>query len=81
MRAIMGERRFQREYMNNPINEGTIFEEKHIRFGKMLRMREYRGIICYTDPSFQILGDGRLQGNDAGRHHAAGEIPRTESVC
>lgn len=52
-RVEMGERRFQKEYMNNPVNEGTIFEEKHIRFGKMLRMREYRGIICYTDPSFK----------------------------
>ena len=46
MRGIMGERRFQREYMNNPVNAGTVFEEKHIRFGKMLRMREYRAIVC-----------------------------------
>ena len=53
MRGIMGERRFQREYMNNPVNAGTVFEEKHIRFGKMLRMREYRAIVCYTDPSFK----------------------------
>ena len=53
MRGIMGERRFQREYMNNPVNAGTTFEEKNIRFGKMLHLREYRGIICYTDPSFK----------------------------
>lgn len=53
MRGLMGERRFQREYMNNPVNAGTTFEEKNIRFGKMLHLREYRGIICYTDPSFK----------------------------
>lgn len=53
MRATIGERRFQCEYMNNPINTGTIFEEKHIRCGKMLHMREYRAIFCYTDPSFK----------------------------
>ena len=53
MRRVMGERCFQREYMNNPINEGTVFEEKNIRFGKMLRMCDYRALVCYTDPSFK----------------------------
>lgn len=53
MRGIMGERRFQREQMNNPINEGTVFEKKYIHYGKMLRLQDYRGIICYTDPSFK----------------------------
>jgi predicted phage terminase large subunit-like protein len=53
LRIEMGERRFQKEYMNNPINEGTIFEKKYIRYGKMLRPRDYRAIVCYTDPSFK----------------------------
>ncbi len=53
MRATMGEIRFQKEYMNNPINAGTVFEKKYIRFGRMLQLREYRAMVCYTDPSFK----------------------------
>lgn len=50
---FVGERRFQKEYMNNPINEGTVFQNKHIRYGKMLDLKHYRSLICYTDPSFK----------------------------
>lgn len=53
MRVEMGERRFQKEYMNNPITEGTVFEKKDIRYGKMLPLRQYRSLVCYTDPSFK----------------------------
>jgi len=53
LRTFMGERRFQKEYMNNPINEGAVFLLKHIRYGKMLPLKEYRSLICYTDPSFK----------------------------
>lgn len=53
LRTYMGERRFQKEYMNNPINEGAVFLRKHIRFGKILPLKEYRSLICYTDPSFK----------------------------
>lgn len=53
MRTFMGERRFQKEYMNNPINEGTVFLDKHIRYGKMLDFKFYKQLICYTDPSFK----------------------------
>lgn len=53
LRTYMGERRFQKEYMNNPINEGAVFLRKHIRYGKMLPLKEYRSLICYTDPSFK----------------------------
>lgn len=50
---FVGERRFQKEYMNNPINEGTVFLQKHIRWGKVLDLKFYRSLICYTDPSFK----------------------------
>lgn len=50
---FIGERRFQKEYMNNPINEGTVFLQKQIRFGKMLELKYYKSLICYTDPSFK----------------------------
>lgn len=53
LRNFMGERRFQKEYMNNPITEGSIFLKKHIRYGKMLPLKEYRSLTCYTDPSFK----------------------------
>ena len=53
MREFIGERRFQKEYMNNPINEGAVFQRKHIRFGPMLDLKQYKTLICYTDPSFK----------------------------
>lgn len=53
MRDMMGERNFQKEYMNNPLTEGAIFQSKHIHYGKMLPLKEYRQLICYTDPSFK----------------------------
>lgn len=53
LRRTMGERNFQKEYMNNPITEGSVFKRDWIRYGKPLRLREYRRIIAYTDPSFK----------------------------
>lgn len=53
LRAEVGERRFQKEYMNNPLVEGAIFERKYIVYGKMPPLREYKRIVCYTDPSFK----------------------------
>lgn len=53
MREFMGERRFQKECMNNPVNEGSVFLEKHIRYGKMLDLKQYKSLLCYTDPSFK----------------------------
>jgi predicted phage terminase large subunit-like protein len=53
MREFLGERRFQKEYMNNPISEGTVFQGKHIRYGHMLDLKFYKTLIAYTDPSFK----------------------------
>lgn len=53
LRVEVGERRFQKEYMNNPLDEGSVFERKYIRYDKMLPLREYRAIVSYTDPSFK----------------------------
>lgn len=50
---FVGERRFQKEYMNNPINEGSVFLNKHIRFGAIADLKHYRSLVCYTDPSFK----------------------------
>lgn len=53
LRTDMGELLFQKEYMNNPVTEGSVFEKKYIRYGRMLPIRDYRAIVCYTDPSFK----------------------------
>lgn len=54
IRITIGERRFQKEFMNNPINEGSVFLQKQIKFGPMLdNLRQYGTLICYTDPSFK----------------------------
>lgn len=53
MRAMMGERNFQQEYMNNPITEGAIFLKKHIIYGKILPLKQYVSLLTYTDPSFK----------------------------
>ena len=53
IRYFIGERSFQKEYMNNPLSEGTVFQQKHLIFGKILPLKQYRTLICYTDPSFK----------------------------
>jgi predicted phage terminase large subunit-like protein len=53
IREYTGERNFQKEYMNNPMTEGAVFSTKHIHYGKILPLKEYRQLICYTDPSFK----------------------------
>ena len=42
--------------MNNPLNEGTVFEKKYIRYAPMLPLRKYRALVAYTDPSFKSSG-------------------------
>ncbi len=54
LRQYVGERRFQKEYMNNPIVEGTVFRSENIVWGDMLKdLRQYRQLVCYTDPSWK----------------------------
>ena len=53
LRARIGERMFQKEYMHNPTVEGSIFRDRDIRFAPILPLREYRSLVCYTDPSFK----------------------------
>lgn len=53
LREEMGELLFQKEYMNNPVVEGAVFERKYIRYGKVLKPKNYRAVVCYTDPSFK----------------------------
>lgn len=53
LEQFMGYRSFQKEYMNNPIIEGTVFKKSDIIFGQTLRPSQYAALVCYTDPSFK----------------------------
>ncbi|MFI5218251.1 MAG: phage terminase large subunit [Bacteroidia bacterium] len=49
----IGERRAQKEFFNNPITDGSVFKLKDIRFKETEPLKNYRYIVCYTDPSFK----------------------------
>ena len=51
--AFMGYRSWQKEMMHNPIKDGTIFRHDWIRYKKVLPLRKYEMLVCYTDPSFK----------------------------
>lgn len=50
---VMGYRRFQKEMMNNPIVEGSIFRADWIQWTKPLKLSKYNEIIAYIDPSWK----------------------------
>ena len=50
---FVGYRAWQKEMRHNPINEGAIFKHEWIRYKKVLPLRKYEQLICYTDPSFK----------------------------
>lgn len=52
-REFMGYRAFEKEYMNNPIKEGTVFRKDWIRYKAILPLHQYDRIIAYCDPSFK----------------------------
>ncbi|MEH0154671.1 phage terminase large subunit [Limibacter armeniacum] len=50
-------RSFQREYMNNPIEDGTVFQADWIRWKKPLQLRQYDTLCLYGDLSYTENGD------------------------
>jgi len=50
---FMGYRRAQKEYFNNPIEEGTVFKEAWITWGKAPNLKKFEALIAYCDPSFK----------------------------
>lgn len=52
-REFMGYRAFEKEYMNNPIKEGSVFRKDWIRWKKMFPLDRYEKIVAYCDPSFK----------------------------
>lgn len=53
---FMGYRAYQKEYMNNPITEGAVFQQRWIKWKQMPRLRDYESIIVYIDPSWKDTG-------------------------
>ncbi len=53
MERFMGYRSFQKEYMNNPITEGTVFKHNWIHYKKLPNLKKYESIVAYCDPSFK----------------------------
>ncbi len=56
-RIDMGERAFQREIQDHPIEEGTVFKNEWINWGAMLRLDQYDALCVYGDLSYKELGD------------------------
>jgi len=54
---FMGFASFQKEYMNNPITEGTVFSE--ITYGKIPPLDRFRFLIGYGDPAPSNAKDGK----------------------
>ncbi len=49
----MGYRLSQREYFNNPINEGKVFKKDWFVFKKLPPMNTYKYMVAYLDPGFK----------------------------
>lgn len=47
---------FEREFMNNPIEEGRIFNVEWLQY-KPMQYKEYERLICYGDLSYKAQGD------------------------
>lgn len=52
-RAFVGYRAWEKEMMNNPIIDGTIFRASWIHFKRLPPLSAYDDLVCYTDPSFK----------------------------
>ncbi len=47
----------QREYMNNPIEDGLIFLYEYMQWKEMLPLSDYDGLVMYGDLSYKDKGD------------------------
>lgn len=52
-RLAMGLHSWRREYLNDPVEEGTIFQERWIQWRDPLPLHQYDRIVAYCDPSFK----------------------------
>lgn len=55
---VLGQKSYaaqQKEYFNNPIQEGSIFT--HMSWKPALSLESYSALVCYTDPSYKNTND------------------------
>jgi predicted phage terminase large subunit-like protein len=53
IQQVVGYRRFQKEYMNNPIVEGAVFRQDWIRWAKRPAWKDFTEIVLYIDPAWK----------------------------
>lgn len=56
-RIIFGDRAFQREFQDNPIEEGTVFKNDWINWKQRYRLDQYDALVVYGDLSYKEMGD------------------------
>ncbi len=52
-----GTRKFKREYMNDPQEDGAIFKHEFIQYKKILPLNQYDALCFYGDLSYKDKGD------------------------
>lgn len=57
IRLERGELSFQREYQDNPIEEGKVFKNEWIHYKHRLRLDQYDSLVFYGDLSYKDSGD------------------------
>jgi len=57
IRMERGELSFQREYQDNPIEEGKVFKNEWIQFKERERLSQYQALVVYGDLSYKDSGD------------------------
>jgi phage terminase large subunit-like protein len=69
---------FQRELMNNPIEEGRLFRSEWIKYKVAGYIKKWDGFIIYMDPSYTKKGDYKA---GAGLGFKDGKIYCVEAFC
>jgi len=53
VRKFQGYFSFEREYMNNPIEQGNVFKNEWLQWTKPPKIQDFEQIVAYIDPSFK----------------------------
>jgi len=83
---FMGYREFQKEFMNNPIKEGSVFKKEHIEYIKLPKLTSYRYIVAYCDPSFKETATADFKAvavvglTSTGQYHVIDTFARRTSI-
>ena len=83
LEAFMGYRAFNKEFLNNPILEGSVFRQEWIRYKRLPKLSTYSDLVLYIDPSWRgnqrgyqlpITGDKRQKPNKYARIEAVSPL-------